>query len=70
MPRRERRYRVVLDAQPPEDLAARCSAVWCELLDVAEHNRVLRRDAREDDGQPQPTANDGATEDRERGAPQ
>ena len=39
MPRRERHYRVVLDAQAPGDLAARCSATWRDLLDVAERLR-------------------------------
>ena len=36
MPKRERRYRVVLDAQPPEDLAARCSLAWRDLLEVVQ----------------------------------
>ena len=48
MPRRERKYRVVLDVQPPADLAARCSAVWRELLDIAEHRLGQQRRASED----------------------
>ena len=43
MPQRERKYRILLDLQPPEDLAARCSAVWRELLDIAEHHRPAGR---------------------------
>ena len=36
VPKRERRYRVVLDAQAPEDLAARCSLAWRDLLEVVQ----------------------------------
>ncbi len=39
--RRLRPYCVVLDAQAPEDLAARCSKTWRDLLDLAER---LRKD--------------------------
>ena len=37
--RRERVYRIVLGGPPPADLAARCSGVWRELLDIAERLR-------------------------------
>ena len=39
MPKREHPYRIALDAPAPEDLAQRCAATWCELLDVIEHAR-------------------------------
>ena len=42
MPQREPQYRVVLDAQAPEDLAARCSETWRDLLEVAERLREHR----------------------------
>ena len=42
MPQRDRRYHVVLDAQAPEDLAARCSATWRDLLEVADRLRKHR----------------------------
>ena len=48
MPRPDRQYRVVLDAPAPEDLAARCSAAWRDLLVVAgrllEHRHVAHSD--------------------------
>ena len=39
MPRGERQYRVVLDAQAPQDLAARCSETWRDLLEVVGRRR-------------------------------
>ena len=47
MPRRERRYRVIVDGPAPADLGERCAATWCELLEVVEHNRALQRHASE-----------------------
>ena len=48
MPRPDRQYRVVLDAPAPEDLAARCSAAWRDLLEVAdrllEHRHLAHSD--------------------------
>ena len=48
MPQRDRQYRVVLDAPAPPDLAARCSAAWRDLLEVAdrllEHRHLAHSD--------------------------
>ncbi len=48
MPQRDRQYRIVLDAPAPADLAARCSAAWRDLLEVAdrllEHRHLVHSD--------------------------
>ena len=43
MPKRERRYRVVVEGPTPEDLAERCAAVWRDIRLAAQHAVVAAR---------------------------
>ena len=47
MPKRERRYRVVVEGPTPDDLAERCAAVWRDIRLAAQHAVVAARRVQE-----------------------
>lgn len=47
MPKRQRRYRIVVEGPMPEDLAERCAEVWRDVRLAAQHAAVAARRAQE-----------------------
>ena len=47
MPKRERRYRVVVEGPTPEDLAERCAAVWRDIRLASQHAVMAARRVQE-----------------------